>query len=334
MSNTFDVILTHEHTDFDALASLLGALAALPGCTARPAAPAEPQRPRFLTLYKTTFASSRTATPKGRVRRAILVDSRSVNWVKGMDRNVEFFIIDHHVDEDQPREENNVWSAAVGANTTLLLERLIVADYAPTPVEATLFALGIHEDTGSLTYPSTTHRDARCLAWLLEPQRNVNLEVLSHFLNHPLSEAQRALLDVLIDHSEFLEISGHTVVIAQADARDFREELSALATRLRDFHETDALFLVVNLGDIIQVVARSTTDEIDVGKVAAELGGGGHPRAAAAPIPARHNKTQIVRDRIVRLVEEICRSAVTVRHIIERRPPTDPVAAHVNPRRR
>ena len=104
---------------------------------------------------------------KGRVRRAILVDSRSVNWVKGMDRNVEFFIIDHHVDEDQPREENNVWSAAVGANTTLLLERLIVADYAPTPVEATLFALGIHEDTGSLTYPSTTHRDARCLAWLL-----------------------------------------------------------------------------------------------------------------------------------------------------------------------
>ena len=317
MSNTFDVILTHEHTDFDALASLLGASLLFPD-----ALPVLPRRLNrnvrdFLTLYKNHFRFiTDRETPKGRVRRAILVDSRSVNWVKGMDRNVEFFIIDHHVDEDQPREENNVWSAAVGANTTLLLERLIVADYAPTPVEATLFALGIHEDTGSLTYPSTTHRDARCLAWLLEPQRNVNLEVLSHFLNHPLSEAQRALLDVLIDHSEFLEISGHTVVIAQADARDFREELSALATRLRDFHETDALFLVVNLGDIIQVVARSTTDEIDVGKVAAELGGGGHPRAAAAPIPARHNKTQIVRDRIVRLVEEICRSAVTVRHIM------------------
>ncbi|MCB0146660.1 MAG: hypothetical protein KDE01_03315, partial [Caldilineaceae bacterium] len=51
--------------------------------------------------------------------------------------------------------------------------------------------------------------------------------------------------------------------------------------RLRDFYEPDALFLVVDLGDMIQVVARSTTDSIDVGKVAEALGGGGHSRAAA-----------------------------------------------------
>ena len=28
-----------------------------------------------------------------------------------------------------------------------------------TPLEATVFALGIHEDTGSLTFPTTTVRD-------------------------------------------------------------------------------------------------------------------------------------------------------------------------------
>ena len=56
-----------------------------------------------------------------------------------------------------------------------------------TSLQATLLALGIHEDTGSLTYPSTTYRDARALSWLLEPERSVNLEVLGQFLNHPLS---------------------------------------------------------------------------------------------------------------------------------------------------
>ena len=32
-------------------------------------------------------------------------------------------------------------------------------------VEATAFALGIHEDTGSLTYLSATQRDAEALGW-------------------------------------------------------------------------------------------------------------------------------------------------------------------------
>ena len=42
----------------------------------------------------------------------------------------------------------------------LLLDRGI----AITPMHATAFALGIHEDTGSLTYTSTTPRDVEGLA--------------------------------------------------------------------------------------------------------------------------------------------------------------------------
>ncbi len=145
---------------------------------------------------------------------------------------------------------------------------------------ATLFALGIHEDTGSLSYGGTTHRDVYALAWLMEPERGVNLDVVSQFLRHPLSEAQRHLLATLIEQSEFLEIAGHTVVIAQASAPEFDDSISTLAHRLRDIHEVDAIFLVVGLGDIVQVVARSTVDDIDVGEVARALGGGGHVRAS------------------------------------------------------
>ena len=72
------------------------------------------------------------------------------------------------------------------------------------------------------------------------------------------------------------------MVIATAAAHGFTDELSTLAARLRDFHEPDAVFLVVDLGDVVQVVARSTTDAVDVGKITQALGGGGHNRAAAA----------------------------------------------------
>ena len=316
-TNRFEVILTHEHTDFDALASMLGASLLYPEALAVLPRQLNRNVGDFLTLYKNhlPFITDRDV-PRGHVTKAILVDTRSVNWIKGMDSSVEFYIIDHHSFGAANIAQHQVLTAEVGANTTLLVEKLMERDFLLSPVQATLLALGIHEDTGSLTYPSTTHRDAMCLAWLLDPENNVNIEVVSHFLNHPLSAAQRRLLQSLIENSEFLEISGHNIAIARATAIGFKEELSALASRLRDFHETDAIFLIVDLGDIIQVVARSMTDEVDVGKVASALGGGGHTRAAAAPVHGHNETTQGLRDRIVSLVEQNSQSAFTVRHIM------------------
>ena len=312
-----EVIISHEHTDFDALASMFAASLIYPD--ALPVLPRQLNRnvASFLTLYRSRFPFiTDRDLPRGAVTHAILVDARAVNWVKGMDAHTTQTIIDHHVSDQVPAPHQRLWHAPVGANTTLLVEKLMEQSTGLSMLHATLLALGIHEDTGSLTYPSTTYRDARALSWLLEPDRGVNQEVLSQFLNHPLSLPQRELLQSLIDHSEFVQVAGHTVVIAEAHAPGFREELSALATRLRDFHETDAIFMVIDLGDIIQVVARSTTENVDVGKIAAELGGGGHTRAAAAPIHDTSVGTRAIRDRIVELLNRHSRAAVTVGDIM------------------
>ncbi len=190
-----EVILTHEHTDFDAMASLLGASLIFPD-----ALPVLPTRLNhnvrgFLALYKSSlpFLTVREL-PRGPVERAIFVDTRSANWTKGMGKRTCVLVIDHHSSDEEYPDGWESWTDDVGANTTLLVERLIDENARLTPVEATLLALGIHEDTGSLTYASTTDRDARCLAWLMEPKRNVNLSVLSRFLSHPLTEAQRCCL--------------------------------------------------------------------------------------------------------------------------------------------
>ena len=311
-----EVILTHEHTDFDALASLLGASLLYPD--ALPVLPRQLNRNvrSFLALYHNHFPFITTKDlPRGTVERAILVDTRAVNFVKGMENSTPQIIIDHHVNDDPLPPHVQLLHEPTGANVTLLIERLHANNTPLSPLHATLLALGIHEDTGSLTFSATTHRDASALAWVMEPEHGVNLDVVNQFLSHPLNNAQRDLLEQLINASRFVEVAGHSVVMTCADAIGFSDELSALASRLRDFYEADALFLVVNLGDIIQVVARSITDEINVGAITGELGGGGHARAAAAPI---HDggSTQAVCERILALLHRHSRAAVTVQSIM------------------
>jgi tRNA nucleotidyltransferase (CCA-adding enzyme) len=320
-----DIILTHERTDFDALASLLGAALLFPD--ALPVLPRQMNRNvrDFLALYKNHFRFiAPDDVPRGKVRRAILVDTRAANSPKGTQHDTEYIVIDHHTALAEHNlmsearkvlpQAHELWCGATGANTTLLVEKLIEHAIDVTPVEATLLALGIYEDTGNLTYASTTSRDAAALAWLLEPAHGVNLSEVNEFLHHPVTDEQRRLLQVLMDACEFLEIEGHSVVITMARAPGFGDELSTLAARLRDFHEPDALFLLVDMGDMVQVVARSTTDAIDVGKVAQALGGGGHNRAAAAHI--RDSNLESVRTRIEHLVRTHARVALTVGQIM------------------
>ena len=74
------------------------------------------------------------------------------------------------------------------------------------------------------------------------------------------------------------------MIIASARVPKPVDEISTLAHKLRDLYEPDALFLLVEMRDYIQMVARSSSDAVDVGKIAAAFGGGGHNRAAAALI--------------------------------------------------
>ncbi|RIK41852.1 MAG: polynucleotide adenylyltransferase [Chloroflexi bacterium] len=316
-----EVILTHEHTDFDALASLLAASLLFPDAV--PVLPGQLNRNvrEFVALYRNQFPFVLPKElPRRPIRRIIMVDTNKANLPKGVRDETEILIIDHHRQEKEeaPAEKKTgkmqLWHEPLGANTTLLVEKISEQQIDLMPVQATLLALGIHEDTGSLTYASTTHRDARALAWLMEREQGVNLEVLHQFLRHPLSEAQRDLLETLIDNSEFHPVGGHTIVIAAASAPGFGDELSTLAHRLRDIHDADAIFLVVQLDELVQVVARSVSDEIDVGAVARQLGGGGHTRAAAAPV--RGATLVEVCKRILDLIEVHSQPSVTVRHIM------------------
>jgi tRNA nucleotidyltransferase (CCA-adding enzyme) len=84
---------------------------------------------------------------------------------------------------------------------------------------------------------------------------------------------------------EWVRIEERPIALASAVApTGFDDEISTVAHRLREILTPDGLFVLVQLGDGVQLVARSSVDEVDAGLVARHLGGGGHSRAAAAMI--------------------------------------------------
>jgi len=313
-----EVILTHENADFDAIASLLGASKLFPDAT-----PVLPRRINrngraFLALYgaELPLVEPDDLPRRRKITRAILVDTQSLTSLKGMKRNLQVDVIDHHeLDHELP--SNWTFSGEMlGATTTLLIEEISPRSIKLTGIEATLLLLGIYEDTGSLSYANTTARDVRAAAWLME--QGARLSVVNEFIHHPLAPGQRELYERLLEQSEAHEIEGHTIIVAEAEAPDFEEEISTLAHKLRDLLEPSALFVLVALdkGRHIQLVARSTTDDIDVAAVAGRFGGGGHARASAALI--RERPLDEVREELLRLLPDLVRPPVTVSQIMSR----------------
>ncbi|MCX7681692.1 MAG: CBS domain-containing protein [Anaerolineae bacterium] len=313
-----EIILTHENADFDAIASLVGASKLFP--SARPVLPRRINRNgrAFLALYgaELPLVHPDDLPRRRRIRRVILVDTQSLVTLGGMERELQVDIIDHHaLDRELPAG----WSFSgepLGATTTLLTEEIAARAIRLSNVEATLLLLGIYEDTGSLSYEGTSARDARAAAWLME--QGARLSVVNEFLHHPLAPEQRALYEQLLEHCETHELEGHTIALAWAEATDFSEEISTLAHKLRELLEPSALFVLVALGDgsRIQLVARSTTNDIDVSVVARQFGGGGHARAAAALIRGR--SLQAVREKLMALLPATVRPSVTVADIMSR----------------
>lgn len=312
------LILTHEKTDFDAVASQLGAKKLYPSATALLPRHLNRNVQQFLNLHWDSLPFTRAADWRRRqVDAVILVDTQTLGNVRGLSAQPNVHVIDHHMDY----QSQAGWTyevEPVGATTTLLVERLQAHGIILSPEEATLMLLGIYEDTGGLTYDTTTARDVRAAAVVLE--QGAQLNVARRFLNVALTDAQRQLYDELLAHVEWVTIENLQIALASAaPPPGFDDEISTVAHRLRANLMPDGLFVLVQLGDGVQVVARSSVDEIDVGEVARHLGGGGHSRAAAAMIVGEKTSAtaQRVRDFLPQAVKPTLRVAAIMSYGVE-----------------
>jgi len=163
--------------------------------------------------------------------------------------------------------------------------------------------LGIYEDTGNLTFPSTREEDFKAAGYLV--RKGANLSVLSNVITKELTAEQVFLLNDLIQSATRYSFHGIDVVIAQASADRYVGDIAVLVHKLKDMENLDALFVLVRMEDRIYLIGRSRLEEVNVSEIAGEFGGGGHPTAASATVKGM--ALIEAHDRLIKALKEMVR---------------------------
>src|SRR5919106_4017548 len=282
-----EVIATHTNTDFDAFAAMLAARRLYPDAVVGVSGALNRNVREFYRLHADELDAVETSRLElDAIRRLIMVETTSASRLGeleqvALDPDVEVVIFDHHGGElpDWVKPENAVISQD-GALTTTLAGVIAEREISVTPLEATAFALGIHEDTGSLTYPTATQRDADALAWCF--RHGARQELLGTFLHTPLAEEERELLSGLLEALRSEQVAGVEVLVAAVSWHRHVDGISNLAHKIVDLTDCKALALLVEMDERVFCVTRSRTPELDAAALARGLGGGGHRQAASA----------------------------------------------------
>ena len=282
------VIVGHTSADFDCLAAMIAAkkiyedaFAVFPGAI-------EENVRRFLLLYENALEISSLKTIElEEITELIIVDTRQKDRIGQFEsilnkENLSVVIYDHHPATDNDIVSDKAIIEKVGATTTILLKDIIKKNISITPLESTLFALGIYEDTGSLSFSTTTKDDIDVLSYLFSV--GVDLRTVNKFTNIGLNTKQKTLLNQLISNSQELYFKGINVVFTSSNAKEYIDGLALITHRLIEIFNSDIIFVLVNMKNKIYVVARSNRNSVNVGEILKKLGGGGHSQAASAVV--------------------------------------------------
>ncbi|OLN30239.1 CBS domain-containing protein [Desulfosporosinus metallidurans] len=282
-----DIILAHRQIDFDALASMVAAQKLYPNSVLVIDGKPNVYVQNFLALSKDQLRFRKAQDINvDEVSRVILVDTHSLKRAGVLGERVaqipgiEIEIYDHHPYAGKLEPEMVI--EPVGACATLLVEKLAGFGLPLSSFEATLMAIGIYDDTGSLLFDSTTVRDVRAVAYLLE--QGANLGVIAEYLRRPLAEEQKDLLQQLLDQGQTELFDGLSVYLSYAETKDYVGGLALLAHRVGELESADTWFLLVKMENRVYLVGRSRGRGLPVNGLVQLFGGAGHARAASATI--------------------------------------------------
>lgn len=281
------VILGHAGADFDCVASMAalsrlyaGSIPILPGSL-------EPNVEEFLRLYEGRFRfvlQPLTHLLQQDIGTVILADTivpaRLGEYRELLSLpHIRLIAYDHH--EPSPAslariDEGHI--ARCGATASLVCSALREHHIPVNPEEATLLALGIYEDTGSLLFPETTAFDVEQAAYLLKA--GASLSMVARFVTTYLTADQQRVLEDALNAAHERTAGGAQVVIAAVHAERNVGNLSVIVHRLAQIIKAEALFLIYEVPGTLYVLGRSD-HFLNVAQLLAPLGGAGRVHAAA-----------------------------------------------------
>ncbi|ACL06891.1 CBS domain-containing protein [Desulfatibacillum aliphaticivorans] len=286
------VITTHNNADYDAFASLLAAQKLYPNSVVVLPGTKESNLRHFFiqSIVYMMNLEQMSNIDINSVSTLVLVDTKKKSRIGRLAKavgkpGVEIHVYDHHPSSNGDVQGDIEICRSTGATVTILTEILREKNIPITADEATLFCLGIHEDTGSFTFSSTTKEDFLAAAYLME--QGANLNIVSSLLAREYSPEQISVLNDLIRSSVFHPVHGIEVAVSTISLENYFADFAVLVHKLMKMENMDALIALGQMGDRIHVVGRSRLPEVNVGKVIKALGGGGHSFAAAATVKDR-----------------------------------------------
>lgn len=312
------IAVTHANTDFDALASLVAATYLYPGAIGVLPSQLRPNVKHFLALHKDLFKiRSIREVDLESVTGLIVVDTN--HWGR-LDRLASFqqrdvisvALWDHHMSGGNIEPSWKCQEPA-GATITLMLREIRKRDCAFLPMHATLFLMGIYEDTGNLVYSSTKAEDAHAAGFLLE--NGADLDVATAYLSSTLDGGHTDVLTEMLDSSETHPFGGYKVGVMVVPVASGLTQLSTVVAKFKEIKGLDGAFGIFACSDRCMVIGCAGAPEIDVGGVMRRLGGGGHPGAGSAIV--RSEDAEAVRHQVMEMItEQVNRPRTRVRDIM------------------
>lgn len=281
------IILTHKNTDFDAFASTIAATILYPGSIVVLPNSVNPNVKAFLSIHKDIFKTfTFDKIDQDKVKTLIIVDTNEWERLQCTDKlqkknDLEIILWDHHQNKGNI---NASWKCReeMGANITLMIRQLKKEKKILTPIQATLFLIGLYEDTGNLTFPSSTAEDAYAAAYLLE--NGADLNILGTFIRPAYSQMQKNILFEMVKTAKRTTINGYSISINAIDINKHINGLAVVVRMYRELLNVDAafgIFLDRKRNKSI-LIGRSNSDSLNIGSIMKSLGGGGHPGAGSA----------------------------------------------------
>jgi len=284
-----EVISTHVSSDFDSFAGMIAAKKIFPDAEILLPSSINSNVRKFIALHEDELPPLKEPgeIDVKSIQRIIMIDTKipaRLGILKEMvdQHKAEVIIFDHHQKSSEDIDYGSDFSKNFGATTSIIVDIIKKRKINLTPLEATLFSLGIYEDTGSFTFPGTTFKDFEAAAFL--KKQGANHLVITRFLNLSLTGEQHRLLEKLIANLKKITIYETDILFSNATSERFVEGLSVLTRKLGQVEDVDVVFCWVKMKEKIYLVGRSEDSKVDVSKVLEPIGGGGHPQAASAII--------------------------------------------------
>jgi phosphoesterase RecJ-like protein len=280
-------MLGHVHPDADVLGTLaaLGLALAARGWSVRYGGP-HPV-PEFLGFLPGLEQYRRLERVEGPLDVVVLTDCPNPDRTEGLleaarPTGARVVNIDHHHDNRRYGDVN--WVEPEAAATGEMIYALLVALGAPiTPAIATNLFTAIHMDTGSFRYSNVTPDTFRIASALVAAGADPAF-IAGRLYERRSADALRRLGEML----SRVEVSGDGRVawlaLPAGTASEAFVEAEDLVNYPRSVASVRVACLLRERAGAVKVSLRGKGD-VDVSRIAATFGGGGHPNAAGCTLP-------------------------------------------------